>query len=515
MFKKSSTNKQFDMFSSPSSLMCIRESRKYDDPSSWHNKFFREVTSHVDEEIFRPLFAEEREDGRDGRPNVPIRILVAMSILKEGCGCSDETLFESCCFNMLYRRALGLVTLQEQCPSIDSYYTLRRNMAKYQDETGIDLFDKCFKCITRKQALEYRISGKSVRMDSKLISSNIAWYSRYEIIHETLMKQVEKYEIEAIEDQMIREQALEFYAEDAQKTVYRTDSETMGKRLLTLGIVIDYILTHTLPEGKPLLRRVFSEQYDKAGDGTISVRDKKKVSADSVQNPNDPDAKYRSKGGKKVKGFSTNITETCDEEDKPSLITCVDVEGATTADNTYVESGVKGTEEVTGNKVDTLHSDGAYQSDGNRNYTRENDIDFVANGIQGKPSRFDLEQTDGHTLEVTDKQTGEVIKAIPVKDDKWKIQVTNKEGKKSWRYFGRDQIDNARNRREVESIPFEERKKRNNVEATIFQYCFHTRNNKTRYRGLIKHKMQALARCAWINMRRLLLFDLKIALQAA
>ena len=54
---------------------------------------------------------------------------------------------------------------------------------------------------------------------------------------------------------------------------------------------------------------------------------------------------------------------------------------------------------------------------------------------------------------------------------------------------------------------------RNNVEATILQYCFHTRNNKTKYRGLIKHKMQALARCAWINVHRLLLFDLEMALQ--
>ena len=387
---------------------------------------------------------------------------------------------------------LGLVTLQEQCPSIDSYYTLRRNMAIYQEETGIDLFDKCFKDIIRKQALEYRISSKDVRMDSKLISSNIVWYSRYEIIHETLMKQVEKFEIEAIADQMIRQQALEFYAEDAQKTVYRTDSEMVAKRLLTLGIVIDYILTHTPSESKPLLRRVFSEQYEKAEDGTISVRDKKMVSAKSVRNPNDPAAEYRGKAGKKVKGYSTNIMETCDEEGKPSLITHVDVEGATTADNTFVESGVKGTEEVPGDNVETL-----------------------ANGIQGKPSRFDLEQTDDKTLEVTDKQTGEVITAIPVKDDRWKILIEGKEGKKCWRYFGRDQIDKAKTRRKVESIPFEERKKRSNVEATIFQYGFHTRNNKTRYRGLIKHKMQALARCAWINMRRLLLFDLEIALQRA
>lgn len=515
MFKKSSTNKQFDLFNSPSDLMCGRESRVYDNTSAWHNKFYREVTSHIDEEIFRPLFAEDREDKKDGRPNAPIRILIAMSILKEGSGCSDESLFENCCFNMLYRRALGMVTLNEQCPSIDSYYMLRRRMAKYEEETGIDLFDKCFKGITRKQALEYRISGKSVRMDSKLISSNIAWYTRYEIIHETLCKSVEKCEIERIEDQLIREQALDFLGEDAQKTVYRTDSETMAKRLLTLGIVIDYILSHSHPKDKPLLRRVFSEQYEKADDGTVSVLDKKRVSSKSVQNPNDPDAEYRGKAGKKVKGYSTNITETCDEKDKPSLITHVDVEGATTADNTYVESGVKGSEEVTGGKVEALHSDGAYQSEENRKFAEQNGIDFVANGIQGKPSRFDLEQRDEHTLEVTDKQTGEVINAIPVKDDKWKIQVENKDGKKSWRYFGRDQIEKAKTRREVESIPFDERKKRNNVEATIFQYCFHTRNNKTRYRGLFKHKMQAVARCAWINVRRLLLFDLKMALQRA
>ena len=137
----------------------------------------------------------------------------------------------------------------------------------------------------------------------------------------------------------------------------------------------------------------------------------------------------------------------------------------------------------------------------------------MANGIQGKPSRFDLELTGEDTLEVTDRQTGEVLTAIPVKDDKWKVQVEGKDGKKGWRYFGRDQIDKAKVRRE--SVPFDKRKKRNNVEATIFQYCFHTRNNKTRYRGLFKHKMQAIARCAWVNVRRLLLFDLKMALQRA
>jgi len=43
-------------------------------------------------------------------------------------------------------------------------------------------------------------------------------------------------------------------------------------------------------DSKPLLSRVFDEQYEKTEDGTVSVRDKKKISAKSLQNPSDPDA---------------------------------------------------------------------------------------------------------------------------------------------------------------------------------------------------------------------------------
>lgn len=121
--------------------MCERESRMYDDESAWHNKFYNEVTSKVDEDIFKPLYTTEREDNRVGRPNASIRILVSMMILKEGCGCSDEQLYEQCRFNLLYRRALGMVTLDEQCPAIDSYYGFRRKICEYEEKNGMNLFD--------------------------------------------------------------------------------------------------------------------------------------------------------------------------------------------------------------------------------------------------------------------------------------------------------------------------------------------------------------------------------------
>ena len=117
MFKKSSSTSDLDLFSSPTSLLGKRAAKKYDDPKAWHNQFFKLVTSQISEEVFEPLY----KDGNMGAPNASIRILVAMSILKEGFGCSDEDLFEKCEFDMLTRKAMGLFNLDDVPPSLDTY----------------------------------------------------------------------------------------------------------------------------------------------------------------------------------------------------------------------------------------------------------------------------------------------------------------------------------------------------------------------------------------------------------
>ena len=499
------------LFATASFSLPERERRYMEDELSWHNEFYRNVLLNIDEEILRPLFV----DGNMGAPTKQLRILIAMRMLKEGRGCSDEQLYENVRFNLVWRQAVGLFNINDECPSIDSYYMLFRRIAEYEQNNPehVNLYKKIYQDLTAKQIKKYKIAGRTIRMDSKLIGSNIAWFSRYEIIHETFRKQVPEQEAMRISDQLYRQKALDFLAEDASKTVYRSDDETLGQRLLDLGIVISHILAMRGEGEVSLLHRVFHEQYDVDKDGNITVRDKKLVSATSVQNPNDPDAAYRSKGGKKVKGYSTNITETCDEEDKPSLITDVQVKPANAADNGFLKDAVEDTRKVTDNSIDKVIVDGAYQSKENRELAsdEENGFELVANGLQGKPSRFDLELREDGSLEVTDKQTAEVITATKVKDGQWKIGVENSKGKKSYRYFDNEAIERSQNRQRMETIPWEERKKRNNVEATIFQYCFLTRNNKTRYRGLFKQTLQALARCAWINMRRLFLFDVKAA----
>lgn len=105
MFKKTNPNPQLDMFKEPTMQLGRRASQKYTDPLAWHNQFYKLITSKIDETIFKPLF----KPGNMGAPNASVRILVTMSILKEGFGCSDEDLFEKCEFDLLTLRALGLV----------------------------------------------------------------------------------------------------------------------------------------------------------------------------------------------------------------------------------------------------------------------------------------------------------------------------------------------------------------------------------------------------------------------
>lgn len=141
MFKKTDPNPQLDIFTAPSMQLGSRASKKYSDPNSWHNQFYSLVTTKIDEEIFKPLFPEGK---KSGRPNASIRILVAMSVLKEGFGCSDEDLFEKCEFDLLTRKALGMELLTDVTPSIDTYYLFRRRICEYQERTGFDLMQLCF-----------------------------------------------------------------------------------------------------------------------------------------------------------------------------------------------------------------------------------------------------------------------------------------------------------------------------------------------------------------------------------
>ena len=506
MFKKTDPNPQLDMFTAPVMQLGSRASKKYSDPQAWHNQFYSLVTAKIDEEIFKPLFPEGK---KSGRPNASIRVLVGMSVLKEGYGCSDEDLFEKCEFDLLTRKALGLELLTDATPSIDTYYLFRRRICEYEQKNGVDLMQKCFEQVAGEQIRLLKISGKSVRMDSKLIGSNIACQSRYELIHTTLVKFLKSNDLSCLPVEL-QEQAKAYLGEDSLKTVFRSDADTLQNRLSLIGGFIMEVLA-TYPDCASfhsLLKRLFDEQYTVEG-GKAVLRDKKTIKADSLQNPNDPDASYRDKHGQKVQGYVTNITETV-EEGKPSIITSVQVETAVFADCHFLKDAVENSERVTSSTIEDLYADGAYQSPENREFAKgHNDMQLKTGKMQGG-CRWELipHDEDGLTIrEIATGNTFEAVKAVTNQGTRkrWRIPWDNKTG---WRYFEDKDIKAYLLRKQIESLPPEEQHKRNNVEAAMFQYSFHTRNGKTRYRGLCKHRIHAFSRCMWMNLRRMVIFHL-------
>ncbi len=298
--------------------------------------------------------------------------------------------------------------------------------------------------------------------------------------------------------------------EDSSKTVYRSDADTLQGRLSLIGGFIMDILA-AYPETSPfygLLRRLFDEQYT-VEDGNAVLRDKKAIKADSLQNPNDPDASYRDKHGQKIQGYVTNITETV-EDDKPGIITSVQVETAVFADCHFLQEAVENSERVTGSTIEDLYADGAYQSPENHEFAKNHgDMQLKTGKMQGG-CRWELIPHDEDGLTVREIETGnmyEAVKAVTKQGTRkrWRIPWDNKTG---WRYFEDKDIRAYLLRKQIESLPPEEQHKRNNVEAAMFQYSFHTRNGKTRYNGLLKHRMHAYSRCMWMNLRRMVLFQI-------
>jgi len=527
MFRKSSTSYQLDIFSNTLSFLSGRSLKVYENDQSWHRQFYNQVTKRIDEEMFRVLFREDF-----GAPNSPVRVLVAMMILKEGQGLSDAQLFEQVRFNLLVRSALGLLNIDESPPAESTYYKLRQRIVDWEKSTGENLLDKVFSQITKSQAFDFQVCGKKVRMDTKLISSNISFYSRYELIHETLRHAYCKVVKKSLSRLSLNESEIAFLEcisqETGNKVSYRSSKNEITSQLVQTGLIINKILVQMGDHPSKImqtLNRVFSEQYRK-DESVVTVRDKEEISAGSVQSPHDTDCHFRKKKEQKVKGYSVNITETCDttasgeapvateSTDTPAnivpalnLITSVIVDVATAADSDFLQPAIEATSEVITGTIETVNADGAYHSVDNQDYCRkqETPVDLVLGAIQGKESGYDLCLDDNDQLVVTDLTTNTIVEVRQVKTrkedapSKWAIR--NEKGQ--LRYFTKKEIDTCSLRKQTGARTQKELNVRNNVEATIFQLGYHYSNAKSRYRGLIKHKMWANARCLWINFVRI------------
>ncbi len=496
MYKRSASCSQPDLFSSFESHFKGVKQDRLNDPSAWHNLFCQHVTSEIDEDVFSVLF-----DPNIGRPNAPIRHLVSMMILKEGFGWSDAQLFEHCRFNILVMRALGLMNLSDDVPAESTYYLFKQALYADQLKRGRDLIGETFFSLTRTQAKAFGVLGQQIRMDSKLIGSNIALCCRLQLVVSCL----QAFWGSLDKDQKRRLSARNRQVLDAllkvkpHQAVYRLTSGEKGEKLQECGQLLSRLqATNTDKDSGQygLIVRVLGDQYTVLSSSKqVLPKPPKEISSSSLQSDHDEDAAFRRKGKDQVKGYSVNLTETCGE-DGLNLITDVEVTPATAPDNAFVQPAIERTQQVVG-EVSEVSMDGAYNDQSNDEYAKEQDKKFYYSGLQGTPGRFVYERTK-EGVDVLDTQGGEVQLAQEYKPGKYKIIIDGKP-----RYFKPQHIDNYIKRKQIEALPAHIRNRRNNVEASIFQLSYYTKDGKTRYRGLMPHQLWAWCRGLWVNLVRI------------
>ena len=493
MFTTTPSSHPADLFSNYASHFRESKRKKLNDPKTWHNVFYDHVTSKVDEPVFSVLYSASR-----GRPNASIRILVAMLILKEGFGWSDEKLFEQCEFNILVMRALGLSNFDDEVPVASTYYLFKQSLFSYQLEHGCDLMSETFEKLTQDQAGELGTRGDFIRMDSKLIGSNIANCCRLQHIIGTLSAFWERLPEAQRQRASRRERSVlnSLLDQTPGQFVYRLSNEEKKVSIRSYGLLLHRLVQIYDDSDGDQIRRLFNDQFTVVRKRVV-VKPPSEIASDSLQSPHDPEAAFSAKAHQNVKGYSVNLTETCNPKSL-NLITDVRVEPANHPDQKFLEHALEATESVVG-PVREVSADGAYYNPTNADLADETRKQFHFGGMQGTPSCYEYNQTS-QGLQVTDTRTSCSVYATEYKPGRYRADLP---GRRRPYYFRTSQVKSAERRRSILDLPEAIRHRRNNVEASLFQLSFFTRNNKTRYRGLRQNRLWAICRAAWMNLVRI------------
>jgi hypothetical protein len=266
---------------------------------SWAEIFSKKIFPFIDEDRFSVLYS----DNPASRPNNPANVYFGLLILREVFNQSDEEALSSLMFDLRYQYALHTTSFQEQPVSKNSLTNFRAAVYSYNQEHGVDLIQEEIESHAQQFSKLLKIEGKTIRMDSLMVSSSCRKLSRLEIIYSTVARLIK------VIDKNILPESFKPYLDESHynDTIYRSRDKDLNskiKRVLKDGLKLYFLYRKNKEISKTeefkLLSRMLKEQSGKSS---------KKISADSLQNPTDPDATYRKKGKKKHIGYTVNLVE--------------------------------------------------------------------------------------------------------------------------------------------------------------------------------------------------------------
>ena len=319
---------------------------------SWAEIFSKKIFPFIDEGRFSVLYS----DNPATRPNNPANVYFGLLILRDIFNQSDEEALNSLMFDLRYQYALHTTSFKEQPVCVrtrtgrpvskNSLTNFRSAVYKYNQEHGVDLIQEEIESHAQQFSKLLKIEGKTIRMDSLMVSSSCRKLSRLEIIYSACAcshadRSTVARLIKVI-DKNILPESFKPYLEESHynDTIYRLKDKDLNskiKRVLKDGLKL-YFLSRkdkeiSKTEEFKLLSRMLKEQTRKG-----KIKTSLEIAPDSLQNPTDPDATYRKKGKKKHIGYTVNLVEKFD--DKHRMITGYDLKKNTYSDQKFAKDTI-------------------------------------------------------------------------------------------------------------------------------------------------------------------------------
>jgi hypothetical protein len=367
------------------SLLSLTEREMKHLMSSWAETFSKKIFPFVKEDRFSVLYS----DNPASRPNNPVNVYFGLLVLREIFNQSDEEALNSLMFDIRYQHALHTTSFPEQPVSKNSLTNFRAAVYRYNQEYGVDLIQEEIEAQAKSFSKLLKIEGKTIRMDSLMISSSCRKLSRLEIIYSTVARLIKLIDKNTALAEKFKPYLDKNHYND---TIYRARDKDLNskiKRVLKDGLKLYSLYKNkeiSKTEEFKLLSRMLKEQTRKG-----RIKPSKEIAPGSLQNPTDPDATYRKKGKKKHIGYTANLIEKFD--DKNRMIEGYDLQKNTYSDQKFAQDAIEKLEDT------TLLTDGAYFSEDIDNKARAKDIKMVPTNLVGggknsNGDKFEIEEKE-------------------------------------------------------------------------------------------------------------------------
>jgi hypothetical protein len=320
--------------------------------------------------------------GKTGRPNFSVARLLGLCLLQETNDMSDQEALDEFSFDIRWRYALDSHE-DDDYLSRRSLVEFRRRLAAKDPEMKLmrNLFDNIRDTALKK----LEVSTRDQRLDSTHIISNIRVRGRMVLFSDTLdlfLKSLDNNQLLIVPEEIQKWHTTEaegwFGLGPAQQ---KMKLEELARYVYSLITAFENDEIVKITEPYQLLVRLFSEQceYEKEPNKEVDSKTsykitvKKKTEGITMQSPYDPDASYGHKGA----GYSLHIAETCNNPEKPEIITDYEVHDAGRSDTGKALPVVERLNEA-GIKPETLFADGGYPSVPSALKVTEQQIEFIS-----------------------------------------------------------------------------------------------------------------------------------------